>query len=129
MTTPLYPQTAKRLSNKLRTFFYSLILLIAGFSTANAAVTVTAASGGTNIPADRAANATSPSYTTLGNIIINENANGDIATGTGVTIIFTAPTGWEFRAGFGSFDADNGNNVTNEGITVTTSTITISYNC
>src|SRR5205085_12026630 len=36
-------------------------------------VTVTPASGGANLSADKAANATSPQYTTLGNIVIAES--------------------------------------------------------
>ena len=43
-------------------------LLVAKF--AAAAVTVTPASGGTNISADNAANATTPAWTTLGNIVM-----------------------------------------------------------
>src|SRR5205085_2594375 len=35
-------------------------------------VTVTQATGGTNLSADKAANATSPQYTTVGDIVITE---------------------------------------------------------
>ena len=54
-------------------------------------------------PADKAANATSPQYTTLGNIVIGESGanKGDFATGTNKTLILTAPTGWSFTPGAG----------------------------
>ena len=72
-------------------------LLIVGANSAIAAVTVTAASGGANISADKAANAASPAWTMLGNIVISENAEGDFAAGTNQTLILTAPGGWKFN--------------------------------
>ena len=71
-------------------------LAVCAANVTQAAVTVTAATGGTNISADKAQNATAPAFTTLGNIVILEGANGDFATGTGVTLILTAPSGWRF---------------------------------
>lgn len=69
-------------------------------SDVSAAVTVTAGTNGTNISADKASNATSPAYTTLGNIIIDENATADFpASQTNRTFILTAPTNWMFNTG------------------------------
>src|SRR5438876_9503267 len=67
-----------------------------------AAVTVTAATGGTNVSADRAQNGAAPAFTTLGNIVIQEGANGDFANANGRTLILTAPSGWQFNPGVGS---------------------------
>jgi|GEM_PF-2653310 len=50
----------------LASFFMGLCLVT---SIASGQVVVTPASGGTNIPADKAANATSPAWTTLGDIV------------------------------------------------------------
>src|SRR5438552_3960098 len=72
---------------------------------AQAAVSITAGTGGTSLSADKAQNATAPAFTTLGNIVILEGANGDFATGTGVTLILTAPSGWRFNAGTGTATA------------------------
>lgn len=72
------------------------ITLISGVlffsSFAFASVSVTAATSGTNISADKAANATSPAYTTLGNIVITEGADTDFAASqSNTTLILTAP--------------------------------------
>ena len=85
-------------------------LLVAKF--AAAAVTVTPASGGTNISADNAANATTPAWTTLGNIVIAEGATGDIPGGLiGATLILTAPTNWQFNSAAGSVSFQNGRDI------------------
>ena len=65
-------------------------------SKAGATVTVTKATGGAIIT-DKAANATSPLYTTLGIIKLTEGAIGDMSIGTNVTLTLTAPTGWGFN--------------------------------
>ncbi|HEY6169195.1 MAG TPA: hypothetical protein VI454_14225, partial [Verrucomicrobiae bacterium] len=62
-----------------------------------ASVSVTPASGGTNILADHAANAPSPAWTTLGPIIIDEGNKADIGSGTGRTLVLKAPAGFEFN--------------------------------
>jgi hypothetical protein len=98
---------------------YILLLLafFLHFQSANA-VTVTAATGGGALCAGV--------YTTLGNIVITEAANGDFAVGAGVTLILTAPAGYEFNPGVGTA-TDNGQNVTVASIAVTATTITITY--
>src|SRR5258706_1941720 len=99
------------------------------------AVSVTAATGGTNISADNAANATSPVFTALGNIVITEGATTDFADTASAfkTLILTAPSGWTFNAGVGSVSAMGGRDIVNSPpgsaptINVTSSTITASF--
>ncbi len=104
-------------------------LLIVGANSAIAAVTVTAASGGTNISADKAANAASPAWTTLGNIVISENAKGDFAAGTNQTLILTAPGGWKFNTlatvTTSVTGGSGGQNVAVNSVVLTDSTITL----
>ena len=69
-------------------------------SEAHAVATITKATGGTSIPADRAENAIVPSYTTLGNVVITEGAVTDFAVGTNVTFTLIAPSGWKFNPSF-----------------------------
>lgn len=103
-------------------------LLLAGTTIVYAAVTVTAATGGTNISADRASNGTGSLWTTLGNIVINEWANGDMpANQTNVTLILTAPTGWILRANSGTFTFTAGRDITAISGIVTSSTITVTF--
>src|SRR5262249_2051363 len=87
-------------------------------------VTVTAASGGTNLAADKAANAASPQYTTLGNIVIAESGNnkGDFAAGSNKTLILTAPSGWAFNPSAGSVSFTSGRDISAASISVTSST-------
>ena len=68
-----------------------------GLTTSEAAVGVTAATGGGAISADTAANAATPAWTSLGAITITEGLATDFAVGAGVTLILTAPTGFEFN--------------------------------
>jgi len=105
-------------------------LAVCAANVTQAAVTVTAATGGTNISADKAQNATAPSFTTLGNIVILEGANGDFAAGTGVTLILTAPSGWRFNAGTGTATAakisgSGGPEVAMNSFTVTATNMTV----
>ena len=105
----------------------AMLLTLGGANTALAAVTITTATGGTNISADKAANATSPAYTTLGNISITSNNNNDIPKNqTNVTMILSAPSGWAFNPGVGTLTA-GGSRITANSITVTASTITANY--
>ncbi|MFZ9386235.1 MAG: hypothetical protein ACO25B_00005, partial [Chitinophagaceae bacterium] len=93
------------------------------------ATAVTPASGGTNIPADKAANASSPAYTTLGDITVSEGRSsasnrGDFSA-PGGTLILTAPAGWKFNPGIGSVTYTASNDITAATITVTAYTITV----
>ena len=86
-------------------------------------VTITVATGGTNISADKAANAVTPAFTTLGNIAIQETVQGDI--GTDVTqMVLNAPAGWEFNTGGVSVNATGGD-ITPGAISYTATSITI----
>ena len=71
-----------------------LLTLVAAYTHAD--VDVSPASGGNTIPADRAANAPTPAWTSLGAITISEpgNSKGDINSGT---LILKAPAGFEFN--------------------------------
>ena len=86
-------------------------------ATALATVTITAATGGTGLSADKAQNGATPGFTTLGNIVLDESAKGDFAPGTGLTLILTAPTGWRFKAGAGSASSP-GNDIPNSNVSV-----------
>ena len=86
----------------LRQILGGILAAIALFlsGTAFAAITITAGSNGINLSADKSANAISPSWTTLGPIILDEvgPANkGDFGVGAGITLILKAPTGFEFN--------------------------------
>ncbi len=77
------------------------LFIIAGVilfcSEANAVVTITKATGGTTISADKSENAVSPSYTTLGSVVITEGSLTDFSIGSGVTFTLIAPSGWKFN--------------------------------
>ena len=109
--------------------FLAVLFATAFFSShsAEAAVTVTAATGGTNISADKAANAVSPAWTTLGNIVIAEGLSADFAKATGQTLILTIPSNWSFNAGVGSVTYASGSNITAASISITSTTATISF--
>ena len=93
---------------------------------ASAAVAVTAATGGTGLSADTAANAATPSYTALGNMVITEGANGDFASPqTNTTLILTAPANWEFQASTCSATFAASKNITATSCANTTSAITV----
>jgi hypothetical protein len=91
------------------------------------AVSITAATGGSNLSADLAQNATltTPTFTTLGNIVLTESANSDFTNVTSGTIVLSAPAGWRFNAGVGSVTVQNGRNITAPSIVVASGTITV----
>ena len=80
--------------------YFSSFLLVCLFvlinKNAEATAAITTATGG-SIITDKAANATSPLYTTLGNIKITEGTSTDMTIGTNVTLTLTAPVGWVFN--------------------------------
>ncbi|MEO5802635.1 MAG: Calx-beta domain-containing protein, partial [Verrucomicrobiota bacterium] len=87
----------------MRKSIIAAILALSFFSFVSrswANVAVTPASGGTNLSADKAGNAISPAWTTLGQIIIDEVSTGnknDFGSGTGVTLILKTPGGFQFN--------------------------------
>src|SRR4030095_6493457 len=64
-------------------------------------------------------------YTTLGNIVITEGANGDFSAGTNVTLVLSAPANYEFLPGTGTVTFTPGQNISAAPIVVTATTITI----
>jgi hypothetical protein len=126
------PADAGRLSRRLLVFGSAAVLLallvaLSFVRPAAAAVGVTAATGGTGLSADIAANGSAPAYTTLGDIVITEVANGDFAVGTGVTMILSPPANWEFNAGVGSVAVQSGRNLTGVSVNVTSTAVTVTY--
>lgn len=101
-------------------------LLLLSFQ-ANAVATITRATGGTLISADKAENASAPSYTTLGNVVITEGTMNDIAIGTNVTFTLIAPSGWKFNPSASVFASTNlSTDITSLSVTsITASLITI----
>ena len=69
-------------------------------------------------------------YSTLGDIVIDEGANGDFAVGVAQTLILTAPTNFEFNPGIGIL-SQNGGAVNLAGliILIEATKITITYTC
>lgn len=65
---------------------------------ANAAITVTPATGGTNICANLAVGGSTPGFTTLGVITVTEGINTDLTAGFR-TLTINAPAGWQFNTG------------------------------
>jgi uncharacterized protein YjdB len=76
------------------------LVWFAGFQVmkANAAITVTPATGGTNICANLALGGSTPGYSPLGVITVTEGVNTDFATGFR-TLTINAPAGWQFNTG------------------------------
>jgi uncharacterized repeat protein (TIGR01451 family) len=84
-------------SLRSRAGFFLIAAYFLGSIHALANVNVTAASGGTGISADKAANAASPAWTSLGPITIAEMNKADITAGTSRTLVLKAPVGFEFN--------------------------------
>jgi len=103
----------------------TLIIMTTVILSTKASVSVTVATGGIGISADKAYNATTPAYSTLGNIVITEGANADFAAQSGTTLILTAPSGWQFNAGVGSVSFTASRNITSAAISVSSSAITV----
>src|SRR5258707_1246897 len=80
---PTWILAVVRVSSLFRLVAVYACLLATGV---DAAVTLTPATGGSNIVADRAANATSPAWTALGPIIIREGNKFDFSSGTNLAL-------------------------------------------
>ena len=123
----------RRILEPFRVLSVILLLLIYSIG-ANATVTVTAASGGTNISADNAANSNSPAggaWNTLGNLVITRGSGGnsDFTAGTNVTFIISTPTGWVFNTA-ATVTASRSGNVSAASVSsITTTTLTVTYTC
>lgn len=64
---------------------------------ASAVISVTPASGGTNICANLAVGGATPGFTTLSTITVSEGFQNDIATGNPRNLVLNLPTGWSFN--------------------------------
>ena len=112
----------------MKKILVSLLAATAVGYKASASLLITAATGGTGISADTAANAPSPSWTTLGTIQVREN-NGhkdDFGAGNG-SFELTAPAGFEFNAGVGSASAVTNNDINGVLITVSSSSVMVGF--
>lgn len=109
--------------------FWILLAVVLVSVQAHATVTITKATGGTSISADKAENAVSPLYTTLGNIVITEGAGNDFSTGTNVSFTLIAPSGWKFNPmSLISVSAGPGGDINSVSVTgVTASLITLQF--
>jgi hypothetical protein len=102
------------------------LVLIIGTTAAVGQVSITAATGGTNIIRSKAVNGSSPAYTTLGNIVILETSDNDIKQSqTNNTLILSAPPNWQFNPAAGAVHATLGYDIENISMEVSPSTITI----
>src|SRR6185436_14543259 len=81
---------------QLALFFRVVLISSLAGSHSFAAVIITNATGGTNLSPDTAANATSPTWTTLGLIAIREGNRTDISS-SGGTLVLKAPAGFEYN--------------------------------
>jgi len=106
----------------LKNFAVLFMMLLSVHGTVQAAVGITKANNGTCVAI------TPGPYSTLTNIIISETATGDFASQAGATLILTAPTGLEFKAGAGSVTYLGGMDITSASVVVTTTTITVTLN-
>src|ERR1035437_2592193 len=105
-----------------------LIILFFLLTKVNAQVVITAATGGTNISADKAANAAVPAYTTIGNIKIAEASVDDFAPSqTGVTFILTPPANWSFKNTTGAMAHTAHGSFTSITMAVTPAAITVTF--
>ncbi len=89
------------------------------------AATIGAANGGTGISADKAANAVSPAWTSLGTMTIQETGGnkGELVSGT---IILSAPSGFEFNSAQKPGITFNANkDLTGASVAITSNTLTI----
>src|SRR5436309_6632662 len=118
----------KSMKKKLAMLLVASGLALCTANVAEAAVTVTAPTGGNNISADKALNSTNgAAFTALGNIVITEGVNTDFADGTNVTLILTPPDGWWFNAGVGTVSFTSGRNISAASISVETNTATVTF--
>lgn len=107
-----------------RLFF---LLWLANSISSQAAVTITQATA-TSISADGAANSTTtPAYSTIGNIVIEEGANTDFSAGASVTLVLGAPAGWTFNAGVGSVSFSNARDISSASLSVTSASVTVTF--
>lgn len=94
---------------------------------AYATVSITAATGGNTIPADKSEGSSASSFTSLGDITITSKASSDFALNqSNVTFVLSAPANWIFNTASGSV-LFAGTTLSAASISVTPSEITVTY--
>ena len=119
-----------KIVNGMTTILFAFLFVLAFSGVSNAQISVVTASGGSAISSDKAADGPSNAYTTLlGGIKICETTTSDFAANqANVTLIFSAPSGWVFAANSGVLSrTSHGSFTGTTNITITTSTITITF--
>ncbi len=113
--------SAKKLISVLIAFF----LVTGSF----AGIIVTPASTTLNISADKAANATSPEFTSLNDIIVMESKANEFANtaGQSKTFILTAPAGWIFNTASGTVAMNSLHDFRSVSMKVNDKTIIVSF--
>ena len=119
---PNMPAKANWIASLARLSFIIIFSLFG--SLIQAQVTISPATGGTGISADKAANATVPSFTALSDIQIQESAAGDDFATNVTELVLNAPAGWEFNTSGVTVNATGGD-ITIGAVTYTTTSITI----
>ncbi len=104
---------------------FALFLLISSGVTYSQ-VSVTAATGGTNLERGTCVNGHGPAYTTLGDIVILETLVADVKQSqSNATLILTAPSNWWFNPSVGSVSTTLGDDITAISMAVDTFAITV----
>ncbi|NEU07538.1 T9SS type A sorting domain-containing protein [Flavihumibacter sp. R14] len=112
-------------------FLLVLVLISSAFS-AVGQTTVTAPTNGTSICSNLVVGGSAAGYTTLGNIVIAETADGDFAfTGTDLILTLNAPAGWQFNTSSTLAYSSSGTDITSVttaagGLTSSSLTINVS---
>ncbi len=108
---------------------FSAIAFLWAQQRARANVSITAASGGTNICANLAVGGSTPGFTTLGTITVSEGFPNDITNGVR-TLVLTPPLGWQFNtAATPALAFAGGRNITSITLgTFTATSLTINMN-
>lgn len=107
---------------------FALAVFVFSFNSISANVIITQASNGINLCSVSAANGSSPSWTTLDDILITEALNDDFPkNSSNETITISAPAGWSFNTGIGSVAADGGGDISSISISVTSTTAVITW--
>lgn len=108
-------------------FISAFILLSFVYLHSFATVTITSATGGTGISADKSVGSGSAAFSPLGNITVGSSTISDFTAGTNVTFVLTVPANWQFQAGVGSVST-TGTMITGASVVVTATTVTVTLN-
>ncbi len=120
--------SAKKFEKVLYKAVFFLAFLIGLYGNANASITITQPTGGLNISTDKAVSGPSSGFTSLGSIVIVESASNDFPkSSSNKTLIFSAPTNWQFQSGTGTVTFTGNSASGTPSISVTSSTITVTF--